>query len=111
MSTGIHSGEDARLAVEAGVDAIWVSNHGGRQLDTVPATIEMLPDIVRAVRSAVAKKKGGAGSSGVEVFVDGGVRTGTDVLKALALGANAVFIGRPVLWGLACGVRTESEIY
>ncbi|XP_063715118.1 2-Hydroxyacid oxidase 1-like [Symsagittifera roscoffensis] len=100
---GIHSGEDARLAVEAGVDAIWVSNHGGRQLDTVPATIEMLPDIVRAVRSAVAKKKGGAGSSGVEVFVDGGVRTGTDVLKALALGANAVFIGRPVLWGLACG--------
>ncbi|XP_063728965.1 2-Hydroxyacid oxidase 1-like, partial [Symsagittifera roscoffensis] len=98
-----NSGEDARLAVEAGVDAIWVSNHGGRQLDTVPATIEMLPDIVRAVRSAVAKKKGGAGSSGVEVFVDGGVRTGTDVLKALALGANAVFIGRPVLWGLACG--------
>ncbi|XP_075240891.1 2-Hydroxyacid oxidase 1-like isoform X3 [Convolutriloba macropyga] len=89
---GIHSPEDAKLAVQAGVDGIWVSNHGGRQLDSVPATIEMLPDIVRAVKG-----------SNVEVFVDGGIRTGTDVLKALALGANAVFIGRPVLWGLACG--------
>ena len=94
MLQGIHSPEDAKLAVQAGVDGIWVSNHGGRQLDSVPATIEMLPDIVRAVKG-----------SNVEVFVDGGIRTGTDVLKALALGANAVFIGRPVLWGLACGVR------
>ncbi|XP_019637048.1 PREDICTED: hydroxyacid oxidase 2-like [Branchiostoma belcheri] len=86
---GILSAEDAKEAVKVGVDGICVSNHGGRQLDGVPASIDALPDIVRAV--------GGK----VEVYVDGGVRTGTDVLKALALGARCVFIGRPVLWGLA----------
>ncbi|MEV4109539.1 alpha-hydroxy acid oxidase [Nonomuraea sp. NPDC049695] len=86
---GITHPEDARLALGHGVSAIMVSNHGGRQLDTVPATIDLLPDIVAAV--------GGA----VPVLLDGGVRRGTDVLKALALGAAAVAIGRPVIWGLA----------
>ncbi|XP_066269630.1 2-Hydroxyacid oxidase 1-like [Branchiostoma lanceolatum] len=87
---GILSAEDARTAVDLGVSGIYVSNHGGRQQDGVPATIDVLPDIVRAV--------GGK----AEVYLDGGVRTGTDVLKALALGARCVFIGRPALWGLAC---------
>ncbi|CAH1226881.1 HAO1 [Branchiostoma lanceolatum] len=86
---GVLSAEDARMAVERGVNGILVSNHGGREQDGVPATIDVLPDIIRAV--------GGK----AEVYVDGGVRTGTDVLKALALGARCVFIGRPALWGLA----------
>ena len=86
---GVMTVEDAVEAVRQGVDAIWVSNHGARQLDTVPATIEVLPDIVRAVGSKV------------EVYLDGGVTRGTDVLKALALGARAVFVGRPSIWGLA----------
>ncbi len=86
---GVTHPEDARLAVGLGVDALVVSNHGGRQLDSMPATIELLPDVVEAV--------GGA----VPVLLDGGVRRGTDVLKALALGATAVGLGRPVLWGLA----------
>ncbi|XP_066300868.1 2-Hydroxyacid oxidase 2-like [Branchiostoma lanceolatum] len=87
---GILSAEDAKEAVKVGVDGICVSNHGGRQLDGVPASIDALPDVVRAV----------AGKA--EVYVDGGVRSGADVLKALALGARCVFVGRPVLWGLAC---------
>jgi len=86
---GVMSVDDALLAVEHGMDAVWVSNHGARQLDTSPATIEVLPDIVRAV----------AGRA--EVYMDGGVTRGTDVFKAIALGARAVFVGRPVLWGLA----------
>ncbi|XP_019644579.1 PREDICTED: hydroxyacid oxidase 1-like isoform X2 [Branchiostoma belcheri] len=86
---GILSVEDAKMAVACGANGICVSNHGGRELDGVPATIDVLPDIVRAV--------GGK----AEVYLDGGVRTGTDVLKALALGARCVFIGRPALWGLA----------
>jgi 4-hydroxymandelate oxidase len=86
---GVVRPADARIALECGVDGLIVSNHGGRQLDTIPATIELLPDIVDAV--------GGA----VPVLVDGGIRRGTDVVKALALGATAVAIGRPVLWGLA----------
>lgn len=86
---GILCGEDARLAVQHGVDGIIVSNHGGRQLDGTPATIEVLPEIVAAVDGRC------------EVFVDGGIRRGTDVLKALALGARAVLVGRPILWGLA----------
>ncbi|XP_048461476.1 2-Hydroxyacid oxidase 2-like isoform X2 [Rhincodon typus] len=85
---GILTKEDAELAVRHGVQGIIVSNHGGRQLDGVSATIEVLPEIVEAVRSCV------------EVYVDGGIRRGTDVLKALALGAKCVFIGRPVIWGL-----------
>jgi 4-hydroxymandelate oxidase len=86
---GVLTAEDARLAVEAGVDGIVVSNHGGRQLDGVPASLDALPEVVEAVDGRV------------EVLVDGGIRRGTDVLKALALGAKAVFLGRPYLWGLA----------
>jgi isopentenyl diphosphate isomerase/L-lactate dehydrogenase-like FMN-dependent dehydrogenase len=86
---GILTPEDAVLAVEHGAAAIVVSNHGGRQLDGSPGTARVLPEIVDAV--------GGR----LEVIVDGGVRRGTDVLKALALGAKAVLIGRPYVWGLA----------
>ncbi|HEU4542219.1 MAG TPA: alpha-hydroxy-acid oxidizing protein [Jiangellaceae bacterium] len=86
---GILHPADADLAVRRGVDAIVVSNHGGRQLDTAPATIDQLPLIVEAVDGRVP------------VLLDGGVRRGTDVVKALALGAAAVAIGRPALWGLA----------
>ncbi|GFS47003.1 hydroxyacid oxidase 1 [Trichonephila inaurata madagascariensis] len=99
---GILTAEDAILAIEHGVDGIVVSNHGARQLDGVPASIEVLYDIVRAV------------SGRCEVYMDGGIRNGTDVLKALALGAKAVLIGRPVLWGLAhsgeSGVRKILQI-
>ncbi len=86
---GIAHPDDAGLAIERGVSAIIVSNHGGRQLDTVPASIELLPAIVAAVDGRVP------------VLLDGGIRRGTDVVKAIALGAQAVGIGRPVLWGLA----------
>lgn len=86
---GILHPDDAALAVEHGVTGILVSNHGGRQLDGVPASIEALSNVVDAV--------GGR----AEVYLDGGIRRGTDVLKALALGAKAVFVGRPILWGLA----------
>ncbi|NXK39867.1 HAOX1 oxidase, partial [Piprites chloris] len=86
---GILRADDAKEALKIGVNGILVSNHGARQLDGVPATIDVLPEIVEAVQGKV------------EVFLDGGVRKGTDVLKALALGARAVFIGRPLLWGLA----------
>ena len=81
--------DDAERATEPGAAGVIVSNHGGRQLDTVPATIEMLPAVVEAVADRA------------DVLLDGGVRRGTDVIKALALGARAVLIGRPVLWGLA----------
>jgi 4-hydroxymandelate oxidase len=85
---GLDTGEDARLAVEHGIDGILVSNHGGRSTETGRATIEALPEVVSAVAGRIP------------VFVDGGVRRGTDVFKALALGAKAVGIGRPFLWGL-----------
>lgn len=86
---GIVHPDDARLAVEHGVKGVWISNHGGRQLDTSLPTIEALPEIADAV--------GGQ----AELILDGGIRRGTDVLKALALGARAVAVGRPLLWGLA----------
>ena len=86
---GILSASDARLAVAHGAAGIGVSNHGGRQLDTVLTSCDALPAIVDAVAGAA------------EIFVDGGIRRGTDVLTALALGARAVLIGRPYLWGLA----------
>jgi 4-hydroxymandelate oxidase len=86
---GIVRPDDAKLAVEHGADGVIVSNHGGRQLDTAPATIEALPRVVDAI--------GGK----IPVLIDGGVRRGTDVIKALALGAHAALIGRPILWGLA----------
>jgi 4-hydroxymandelate oxidase len=85
---GVVRPDDARRAISHGASAIVVSNHGGRQLDTSPATISVLPAIADAV----------AGQA--EILLDGGVRRGTDVVKALALGARAVLIGRPVLWGL-----------
>ena len=88
---GILTAEDARLAVEHGLDGIVVSNHGGRQLDWSLATLDALPEIVEAVDGRL------------EILMDGGIRRGTDVLKALALGARAVLIGRPVLWGLGAG--------
>jgi 4-hydroxymandelate oxidase len=94
---GIVRADDARLAVDAGVAGIVVSNHGGRQLDTSPATIDVLPSVVDAVAERC------------EVLVDGGVRRGTDVLKALALGSKAVLLGRPVLWGLALGGQAGVE--
>lgn len=87
---GILTVEDAQLALEYGASGIVVSNHGGRQLDGVPATIEVLPRIARAVNGMCP------------IFVDGGIRKGTDAFKCLALGATMVFVGRPVLWGLAC---------
>jgi isopentenyl diphosphate isomerase/L-lactate dehydrogenase-like FMN-dependent dehydrogenase len=86
---GILTAEDARLACEHGATAIVVSNHGGRQLDGVPATLDALEEVVEAVDGRV------------EVLLDGGVRRGTDALKALALGARAVLIGRAMVWGLA----------
>jgi 4-hydroxymandelate oxidase len=86
---GILTAEDARIAVEHGVDGIVVSNHGGRQLDGVAAGITALPDVVEAVEGRIP------------VLVDGGVRRGIDVFKALALGAAAVMVGRPAAWGLA----------
>lgn len=88
---GLLTAEDAELALQAGAAAVWVSNHGGRQLDTAVSGIEALPEIVGVVGDRA------------EVYLDGGVRRGTDVLKALALGARAVFLGRPILYGLACG--------
>jgi isopentenyl diphosphate isomerase/L-lactate dehydrogenase-like FMN-dependent dehydrogenase len=86
---GVLTEEDARLACEHGAGAVVVSNHGGRQLDGVAATIDALPEVVEAVDGRV------------EVLVDGGIRRGTDVVKALALGARAVLAGRAPLWGLA----------
>ncbi|KAG8185345.1 hypothetical protein JTE90_005472 [Oedothorax gibbosus] len=85
---GILTAEDAVLAVEHGASGILVSNHGGRQLDGVPATLDALPEIVQAVKGRA------------EVYLDGGVRSGGDIFKALALGAKAVFFGRPLIWGL-----------
>lgn len=94
---GIQSPADAKRAVEVGASAIMISNHGGRQLDAAPAPI----DCVAAIRDAVGDR--------LELIVDGGVRRGTHVLKALALGANAVSIGRPYLYGLASGGQLGVE--
>jgi 4-hydroxymandelate oxidase len=85
---GVCRGEDARAAAEHGAKAVVVSNHGGRQLDTAPATSEVLPRVAEAAGDLC------------EVYVDGGIRRGADVLKAIALGARAVLVGRPILWGL-----------
>ncbi|KAL1798146.1 hypothetical protein ACET3X_002183 [Alternaria dauci] len=92
---GIATSEDALLAVHHGVDGIIVSNHGGRQLNGALATLDALPDVVAAVRASQT------GDKKVPVHVDGGIRHGTDVFKAVALGADFVWVGRPVLWGLA----------
>jgi len=102
VAKGILRADDAVRAVEAGCDGIWISNHGGRQLDTAIATADALPAVVEGVGQRAL------------IVVDGGVRRGIDVLKALALGADLVAVGRPVLWGLASdgadGVRRVMEI-
>lgn len=99
---GILAAEDAKLAIAHKVAGIIVSNHGGRQLDSVLPTIEVLPEVVAAAAGRC------------EIYLDGGIRRGTDILKALALGARAVLLGRPILWGLAvdgtAGVQQVLEI-
>ena len=96
---GVTHPEDARLALSAGVDGLVVSNHGGRTLDTLPATATLLPRIAEAVGDSLP------------LLVDGGIRRGTDVLKAVALGARAVLIGRPVVQALAVnGARGVAHV-
>jgi isopentenyl diphosphate isomerase/L-lactate dehydrogenase-like FMN-dependent dehydrogenase len=99
---GLVTGEDAALAVERGAAGVVVSNHGGRQLDNAPATIDALPEVVEAVDGRIP------------VLMDGGVRRGTDVAVALAIGAQAVLVGRPAIWGLAvdgeAGARRALEM-
>ena len=85
---GVHTGDDARHAIDAGADAVVVSNHGGRQLDGVPASIRALPEVVAAVNGEI------------EVLMDGGIRRGSDIVKALCLGARAVLVGRAYAWAL-----------
>jgi L-lactate dehydrogenase (cytochrome)/glycolate oxidase len=97
MLKGVTRVDDAKRAVDAGVSAISVSNHGGNNLDGTPATIRLLPDIAQAVGDQV------------EVLMDGGVRRGGDVVKALALGARAVMIGRAYLWGLGANGQAGVE--
>lgn len=94
VAKGIATVNDAKEAINAGVNAIWVSNDGGRQLSDAPASLTMLKRISKVVKDA-----------NIELYVDGGFRTGGDVLKALALGANAVFVGRPNLSALALEVN------
>jgi len=99
---GLITGEDAALAVEHGAAGVVVSNHGGRQLDNAPATIDALPEVMEAVAGRIP------------VLIDGGIRRGTDVAVALGLGAKAVLVGRPALWGLAwdgeAGARRALEL-
>jgi L-lactate dehydrogenase (cytochrome) len=99
---GIHTADDARRAVEAGADAIVVSNHGGRQLDGVAPTLRVLPEVVAAVDGRI------------EIMLDGGIRRGSDVVKALAMGARAVLVGRAYAYGLGAaggpGVHRAIEI-
>jgi len=94
---GIMSGDDARRAVNHGVEGIIVSNHGGRQLDGLPSALEVLPEVVEAV------------GNHAEIIVDGGIRRGSDALKAIALGARACMIGRPYLYGLGAGGQAGAE--
>jgi isopentenyl diphosphate isomerase/L-lactate dehydrogenase-like FMN-dependent dehydrogenase len=99
---GLITGEDAALAVEHGAAGVVVSNHGGRQLDNAPATIDALPEVLESVDGRIS------------VLLDGGIRRGTDVAVALAIGAEAVMVGRPALWGLAfdgeAGARRALEM-
>jgi isopentenyl diphosphate isomerase/L-lactate dehydrogenase-like FMN-dependent dehydrogenase len=99
---GILTAEDARLSIEHGLDGVYVSNHGGRSLDYGPSTLEVLPEIVEAVQGRVP------------VLFDSGIRRGADILKALALGASAVCLGRVPRWGLAsygaAGVQRILEV-
>jgi isopentenyl diphosphate isomerase/L-lactate dehydrogenase-like FMN-dependent dehydrogenase len=95
---GVITAEDARLAAEHGAAGLVVSNHGGRQLDRVPASIDALPEVVDAIEGRIP------------VLMDGGIRRGADVVVALALGAGAVLIGRPALWGLAVDGQAGAEL-
>lgn len=88
---GVTRGDDAVACLDSGADAVWVSNHGGRQLDGCIACADALPEVVAAVADRA------------EVYVDGGIRRGIDALRALAIGATAVFVGRPMIWGLTTG--------
>jgi len=94
---GILTSEDALRAVDCGADGVIVSNHGGRQLEGAPATLRVLPEVVASVGDRV------------EVLVDGGIRRGSDVVKAIALGARAVLVGRPYLYGFAASGHTGVE--
>ena len=94
MVKGIQTAEDAAIAVQHGVDVMWVSNHGGRQIDHGLGSMDTLPEIVQAVQGKA------------RIIVDGGVQRGTDILKAVALGADVVALGRLQGWGLAAGART-----
>ena len=94
---GVLRGDEALRCVQAGASGIWVSNHGGRQLDGAVPTAQALPEVVKAIEGQVP------------VVVDGGIRSGTDALAALALGASAVFLGRPVIWGLATDGQAGAE--
>ncbi|HEV8445586.1 MAG TPA: alpha-hydroxy acid oxidase, partial [Gemmatimonadaceae bacterium] len=88
VAKGVHTADDARQAIDYGADAVVVSNHGGRQLDGVAATLSVLPEVVDAVKGRI------------EVLLDGGIRRGSDIVKALSLGARAVLIGRAYAYGL-----------
>jgi len=94
---GLLTGTDAKIAADLGSDGVLISNHGGRQLDGAPATFRVLPEVIDAVGDSA------------EVFLDSGVRRGAHVVKAVALGARAVFIGRPYLYGLAAGGQPGVE--
>ena len=93
---GVLPGEDVELAIEHGVDAVLVSNHGGRQLDGVPATLDVLQECVEAAKGRIP------------IHVDGGFRKGTDIFKAIALGADCCWVGRPIMWGLSVCNRSAS---
>jgi L-lactate dehydrogenase (cytochrome) len=99
---GVHTGDDARRAIDAGADAVVVSNHGGRQLDSVPASLRALPEVLDAVNGRI------------EVLMDGGIRRGADIVKAICLGARAVLVGRAYAWALGAaggpGVARAIEI-
>jgi (S)-2-hydroxy-acid oxidase len=99
IDTGIvYCAEDVQLAIHHGLDGVIISNHGGRQLDSVPATIEALPECVAAAKGRI------------KVGIDGGIRRGTDIFKALALGADCCFIGRVPFWGLAVSISNMNQI-
>lgn len=96
---GIQRADDARRARDHGADAIIISNHGGRQLDTARPTIDILPEVAQTIAGAI------------EIYIDGGIRRGSDILKAIALGAHATLLGRPILWGLAVdGARGAAHV-
>lgn len=96
---GVLTAEDVQLAVEYGCDGVLVSNHGGRQLDGVPATIDALPECVAAANGRI------------RIHVDGGIRSGTDIFKCLALGAECCWVGRPAIWGLAVSCLIHAKFY